>query len=91
MKKLIFILWRMSKVDLSLLWFALTHKNRPRWLIPATIGLAIYALDPFNFAIPVLGAVDDMVLVPLVLHYLLKLLPSPILTGFGRQGAFSMR
>jgi hypothetical protein len=29
-----------------------------------------------------LGAVDDMVLVPLALHYLLKLLPIPITQGY---------
>jgi uncharacterized membrane protein YkvA (DUF1232 family) len=46
--------------------------------------LALYALSPLNFAIPLLGVVDDMILVPLVLHGLLKLLPAPILYSFGR-------
>jgi uncharacterized membrane protein YkvA (DUF1232 family) len=86
MRKLLFVLWRISKADLRLLWFALKHRNRPGWLIPATLGLAAYAMDPFNLVIPVLGVVDDMVLIPLVLHSLLKLLPAPILDGFDRQG-----
>jgi uncharacterized membrane protein YkvA (DUF1232 family) len=86
-KKFLFVLWRMSKADLRLLWFALKHGDRPRWLLPAAIGLALYALSPFNFALPFLGVIDDMVLVPLALHYLLKLLPPNILHGFGRQGA----
>jgi uncharacterized membrane protein YkvA (DUF1232 family) len=72
----------MSKADLRLLWFALKHNDRPRWLMPATAVLALYAISPFNLALPLLGAVDDMVLVPLALHFLLKLLPSRILQGF---------
>jgi len=75
MKRLLLIMWRMSKADLRLLWFALRHPDRPAWLLPASAMLALYAFEPFNFALPVLGVVDDMVLVPLALHYLLKLLP----------------
>jgi uncharacterized membrane protein YkvA (DUF1232 family) len=82
MKKLIFLLWRMSKTDLRLLWFALKHGDRPRWLLPATAGLALYAVSPFNLALPLLGVVDDMVIVPLALHFLLKLLPPHVLQGF---------
>lgn len=82
MKRLFFVLWRMSKTDLRLLWFALKHADRPRWLLPATAGLVLYAISPFNLALPLLGAVDDMVIVPLVLHFLLKCLPSQVLQGF---------
>jgi uncharacterized membrane protein YkvA (DUF1232 family) len=85
MKKLFFIMWRMSKADLRLLWFALKHRDRPAWLMPVSVALVLYAIAPFNLAIPVLGAVDDMVLVPLALHYLLKLLPPNILQGFTRS------
>lgn len=84
-KKLFLLIWRMSKVDVRLLWFALRHDARPGWLLPATGALVLYALAPFNLAIPVLGAVDDFVLIPLVLHYLLKLLPPPITDGFARK------
>lgn len=84
-KKLFLLIWRMSKVDMRLLWFALRHDARPGWLLPATGALVLYALAPFNLAIPVLGAVDDFVLIPLVLHYLLKLLPLPITDGFARK------
>ena len=78
-------MWRMSKADLRLPWFAMKHPDRPGWLIPAAAGLAIYALAPFNFVIPVLGVVDDMVLVPLALHYLLKFLPHGLIAVFGWQ------
>jgi len=76
------LMWRMSKADLRLLWFALKHHDRPVWLLPATAGLLLYAIAPFNLVIPLLGVVDDMVLIPLALHYVLKLLPVPIIQGF---------
>jgi uncharacterized membrane protein YkvA (DUF1232 family) len=82
MKKLFLVMWRMSKADLRLLWFALKHQDRPVWLLPASIALALYVIAPFNLAIPVLDVVDDMVLVPLVLHTLLKLLPLHVLQSF---------
>ena len=51
---------------------ALRNPNRPRWLIPATIALGFFALEPFNFAIPLLGIVDDLFLLPLLLQILVK-------------------
>jgi uncharacterized membrane protein YkvA (DUF1232 family) len=52
---------------------ALGNPNRPRWLIPASIALVIFALEPFNFAIPFLGIVDDVFLLPLLLRVLAEL------------------
>jgi uncharacterized membrane protein YkvA (DUF1232 family) len=69
----LFRLWRLSGQDLRLLWMALRHPNRQRWLIPATVALAFFALEPFNFAIPFLGIVDDIFLLPLLLHLLTQL------------------
>jgi uncharacterized membrane protein YkvA (DUF1232 family) len=66
----LFRLWRLSGQDLRLLWIALRRPNRPRWLLPATIALAFFAFDPFNFALPVLGIVDDVFLLPLLLRLL---------------------
>lgn len=89
MKRLLLILWRMSRTDLRLLWFALRHRDRPGWLWPVTLILGLYAIAPFNLAVPVLGVVDDMVLLPLVLHYLLKLLPPQIVHRFARSSTVS--
>jgi uncharacterized membrane protein YkvA (DUF1232 family) len=74
-------LWRMVGKDLHLLWFALVHPRRPSWLVPALMLLGLYALDPLNFALPFVGAVDDVVLVPMLLHLLLRLLPADIRSG----------
>jgi uncharacterized membrane protein YkvA (DUF1232 family) len=81
----LFRLWRFLRHDLRLLWFALRHRSRPLWLWPAAVVLALYALDPANLALPALGVVDDLVLVPLALHLLLKLLPAEIRTDLGAR------
>ncbi len=81
----LFKLWRVAGRDFRLLWFALRHRNRPRWLGPAAVLLGAYALDPANFALPPLGAVDDLVVVPLALHVLLTFLPPDIRDAFARR------
>ena len=71
----LFIFWRQGGRDLKLLWRALKHPDRPAWLLPATVLLAFFALDPLNFALPLLGGVDDLVLLPLALRALTSALP----------------
>jgi uncharacterized membrane protein YkvA (DUF1232 family) len=71
----LFQLWRMGRHDLRILWFALRHPGRPAWLTPAALLLGLYVLDPFNFALPLLGFLDDLVIAPLLLHWLVRLLP----------------
>lgn len=78
-------LWRLAGRDLRLLWFALLHRHRPLWLWPATAVLGLYALEPANFLIPVLGFVDDLVLLPLLLHLVVTFLPIEIREGFRRR------
>jgi uncharacterized membrane protein YkvA (DUF1232 family) len=73
--KRIALLWNVVKGDLRVLWFALRQPERPAWLTPATALVALYALAPFNIALPVVGVVDDGILVPLVLHLLVRCLP----------------
>lgn len=87
MRKLLLIVWRMSRADLHLLWFALKHADHPIWLLPTTMLLGLYAITPFNLAIPVLGGIDDMVLAPFALHYLLKCLPPRLLRTYALHGA----
>jgi len=75
-------LWRLVASDLRLLWFALRHRHRPIWLWPVAVVLGLYALDPVNFALPVAGVIDDLVLIPLLLHLVVRLLPAQIRLGF---------
>jgi len=71
----LFLFWRQGGRDLKLLWRALRHPDRPAWLLPATVVLAFFALDPLNLALPLVGAVDDLLLLPLALSALTGLLP----------------
>ncbi|WP_370467304.1 hypothetical protein [Caballeronia sp. BR00000012568055] len=73
--KRLFGLWKVVRNDGLVLWRALRQPDRPRWLMPVTVLLALYALEPFNVAIPLMGLVDDGVLVPLVLHLIVQCLP----------------
>ena len=75
-------LWRLVAADLRLLWFALRHPRRPIWLWPVAVVLLLYALDPINFALPFAGLIDDFVLLPLLVHLVVRLLPTEIKTGF---------
>lgn len=75
-------LWRLVAGDLRLLWFALRHPRRPIWLWPVAVVLLLYALDPINFALPFAGLIDDFVLLPLLVHLVVRLLPTEIKTGF---------
>lgn len=78
----LFRLWRLLASDFGLLWFALRHRSRPIWLWPVAVILGLYALDPVNFAIPFAGLIDDLILIPLLLHLVVRLLPAEIRLGF---------
>jgi uncharacterized membrane protein YkvA (DUF1232 family) len=91
MRRWFILLWRVGRTDLGLLAYALRHPSRPGWLIPAVLALAIYAIEPLNFALPLLGAVDDLVLLPLLAHALLKALPAEIRQSFRTAAGPSRR
>jgi uncharacterized membrane protein YkvA (DUF1232 family) len=68
-----FRFWRLARRDIWTLWLVMRHPNRPAWLLPAILALGFFALDPLNLAIPVLGVIDDLFLLPLLLHGLAKI------------------
>ena len=78
-------LWRLGANDLRLIGYALRHPLRPFWLLPAAALLAIFALDPANLALPVIGVIDDLLVLPLLLHVVARFLPSAIRDDFGRN------
>ena len=75
MKKLLFVLWKISKADLRTLWIAFRHPERPWWVRPAAVLLLLYAMSPLNLMLPVIGLVDELVIIPLLLHVLVSILP----------------
>jgi uncharacterized membrane protein YkvA (DUF1232 family) len=78
-------LWRLGAQNIRLLLYALRHPSRPMWLLPAAALLALYAIEPLNFAMPVFGVLDDFLLLPLLLQVLVRFLPRDIRYDFGRR------
>lgn len=83
--KRIALLWNIVKGDARVLWRALRAPERPVWLVPATALVALYALDPFNLAMPLAGIVDDGIIVPLVMHLMVRCLPAHLRDGTLRR------
>lgn len=78
MWKRLSLLWTLLRGDARQLWAALRHPLAPGWLKWGTALVALYLLSPVDFVpdwIPFLGAVDDLVLVPLAIRWLLDRLP----------------
>ncbi|RYF37372.1 MAG: DUF1232 domain-containing protein [Comamonadaceae bacterium] len=81
MWKRLTLLWTVLRGDARQLWFALRHPGAPGWLKLGTALIALYVLSPVDLlpdVIPFVGLVDDIVLVPLAIRWLLKRLPPEI-------------
>ena len=81
MLKRLTLLWTVLRGDARQLWFALRHPAAPRWLKLGTALIALYLISPVDLipdVLPFIGAMDDLVLVPLAIHWLLKRLPPEI-------------
>lgn len=67
--------------DAKVLWHALRHPAAPTWLKLGVVGLVAYVLSPVDFVpdvIPFFGVVDDLVLLPLAVGFLLRRLPASV-------------
>jgi uncharacterized membrane protein YkvA (DUF1232 family) len=90
MWKRLTMVWALVRSDARLLWLALRHPQAPLWLKLGTAGVALYLISPIDLIpdfIPFFGVLDDVVLVPLAIRFLLKRLPAFILADIERQRA----
>jgi uncharacterized membrane protein YkvA (DUF1232 family) len=81
MWKRLSMLWVLVKGDLRRLWLALRHPEAPRWLKLGTAGVVLYLVSPVDLipdVIPVLGVVDDLIVVPAAIRWMLNRLPAHI-------------
>ncbi len=81
MLKRLALLWTLVRGDARRLWRALRHPQSPWWLKLGVLGMVIYVVSPIDLVpdvIPFLGIVDDLVLVPLGVRFLLSKLPAHI-------------
>jgi uncharacterized membrane protein YkvA (DUF1232 family) len=90
MFKRLTLLWTVVRGDARQLWLALRHPGAPGWLKLGTAMIALYVISPIDLlpdVLPVIGVVDDIVLVPLAIRWLLKRLPPEIAAAVGRRRA----
>ena len=84
------LLWTVVRGDARMLWRALKHPLQPRWLKPVVALVALYVLSPVDFIpdfIPLLGVIDDIVLVPLAMRFILGKLPAVLRAEIGHGTA----
>ena len=76
------------KLDVLALWFALKHPKMP-FLAKVVCFVAVaYALSPIDLIpdfIPVLGYLDDLILVPALVWLALKLIPAEVMNQSREQ------
>ena len=90
MLKRLTLLWTVVRGDARQLWFALRHPDAPSWLKWGTALIVLYLFSPIDLIpdfLPVIGMVDDIVLVPLAIRWLLKRLPPNITQAAARRRA----
>jgi uncharacterized membrane protein YkvA (DUF1232 family) len=81
MWKRVTLLWSLVRGDARRLWFAVRHPDAPGWLKLGTALLVLYVVSPVDLipdVVPIIGWVDDLVLVPLAIRWLLNRLPAHI-------------
>jgi uncharacterized membrane protein YkvA (DUF1232 family) len=89
MWKRVVVLWRLVRGDARRLWIALRHPAAPVWLKVGTALLVLYLLSPVDLlpdTIPLLGVVDDLVIIPFAIRWLLSRLPAHIREEAERRG-----
>ena len=95
MWKRIALLWTLVRTDARRLWFALRHPATPGWLKIGAALIVAYVISPIDLVpdvLPFIGVVDDLVLVPLAIRFLLNRLPPELAAAtdgapFTRRGS----
>ncbi|AWI54874.1 hypothetical protein DEH84_16690 [Aquabacterium olei] len=73
---------RRMKRDVALVWFAARDPRTPTSVRLLALAVTAYALSPIDLIpdfIPVLGYLDDVILVPLGIWLIVRLLPPAVL------------
>ena len=88
MWKRLSLLWMLVKGDAKRLWFAVRHPGAPGWLKLGTVLILVYLVSPFDLVpetIPFLGVVDDLVLLPAAIRWMLNRLPAEMRSDVDRR------
>ena len=72
---------KLIKRDVLTLWFACRDPCTPWWFKLLAFGIVAYALSPIDLIpdfIPIIGLLDDAIIIPLGVMILLRLLPRDV-------------
>ncbi len=86
MFKRLSVLWTVIRGDARMLWLALRHPQAPGWVKWGVGALVLYVLSPIDLipdVVPLLGMVDDVVLLPLAIRFMLRKLPAALRAEIG--------
>lgn len=81
---------RLLKRDVLALWIAARDSRTPRHAKLAAGAVAAYALSPIDLIpdfIPILGYLDDLIIVPLGILLVVKLIPVPLMAKYRAMAA----
>ncbi len=84
------LLWLLIKGDARRLWFALRHPEAPAWLKWGTAGVLLYLVSPVDLIpdiVPFFGIVDDLIVVPAAIRWMLNRLPERVRADIGARAA----
>ena len=79
---------RELKAQLLTLWFARSHPDTPWYAKALAVLVAAYAFSPIDLIpdfIPVLGYLDDVIIVPLGIWLALRMIPQHVLDDSRRK------
>jgi len=88
MWKRLTVLWTVLRGDARRLWFAVRHPAAPTWLKVGTALIVLYVVSPIDLipdVLPIVGVVDDLIVVPLAIRWLLARLPAEIADAAERR------
>jgi hypothetical protein len=81
MRRFLTWVWAL-KHDVLTLCFAFKHPDTPWYVKVSAILLIVYVLSPIDMLpdfIPILGFIDDLLIIPAGVWVLLKIVPAPVL------------
>src|SRR4051794_7562684 len=81
---------RAIRRDVHALWLAARDRRTPWAARLLALGIAAYALSPIDLIpdfIPVLGLLDEAILLPLAILLAIRLIPAPLLAEFRAAAA----
>lgn len=85
-------LWTLVRGDAKVVWHALRMPGTPAWFKLGVVGLLAYLVSPVDLVpdvLPLVGVVDDLVLIPLAIGFLIRQLPPAVREAARRRAGLA--